>query len=353
MSLAIGNVCRLKLEKQKTNSSVRNWTMFLVLSLLSTFILHTNAGFWSGSGDEQEPVNAEINTKGDISNDKDTIATCETPIFPDLPNKLLAPLGSSTKATSFLVFITDKNSPWYCGTKSTLTAQAKTQQQQIRSRYSKTFIANSKSGSVRSTFGITKRTQLPAIAVIEPMTGKRYVLRNGEADLSSLTDLKIATIDVILDIFKRPKPLDLFDLSWTTSTSTNYQSMMDENVDLILIMVKSMKSAKHLVKDGLRRIAHSRKGSVRIVFSRDPQMWRRYGVSESSLPNIVLHNVAEDRTYNRGTVRKATDVLQVIDQIISERTVRTAQDVWNGNYPDKVKLFFFSSLDSFIYCFIF
>ena len=43
------------------------------------------------------------------------------------------------------------------------------------------------------------------------------------------------------------------------------------------------KQAKQLVNDGLRHLAQSRRGTARILLSRDPTIWRRYQASENNL----------------------------------------------------------------------
>ena len=260
----------------------------LLLLLLLTLLLPltTRAGFWSASED-QPADNVEVSTSGEAtttpttsSNNNNNNPTCPAAL-PELPNKLLGPLGGATRAISILVFLTDKGSSWWCGGESTLTSLASQQSRSLRSSYSKIYLADTKTNSVRSTFGITKKSQLPAVAVIEPMTGRRFVLRNGEGEIPSL--LLEKNFNVILEIFRHPKPLDLFDLSWVTMQGSGLQMFMDEKVDLVIIMVKNSKQAKQLVKSGLRRVAQRRRGSARVVLSKDPQLWRRYGVTESSV----------------------------------------------------------------------
>ena len=258
----------------------------LVLLLTLLLPLTTHAGFWSAS--EDQPADVEVSTSGETTTTTPTTTpttnnnnpTCPA-ILPELPNKLLGPLGGATSATSILIFLTDKGSPWWCGAESTLTSMANKQSRSLRSSYSKIYLGDTKTNSVRSTFGITKKSQLPAVAVIEPMTGRRFVLRNGEGEIPSL--LLEKNLNVILEIFRHPKPLDLFDLSWVTMQGSGLQMFMDEKVDLVIIMVKNAKQAKQLVKSGLRRVAQRRRGSARVVLSKDPQLWRRYGVKESSV----------------------------------------------------------------------
>ena len=307
----------------------------LIVLVATLLISATEAGFWSDTAGDSTEADVEVSTNGETTTTTTTKSnSCKKTPFPELPGKFLAPLGTGSGTSSYLVFIADKGSPWWCGDAKSLPAKAAQRQSDLRIKYTKTFVANSKAGGVRSAFGITKRTQLPAVAVVEPTTGKRYVLRNGEGDLESLVDSKV-DMDAILEILKRPKPLDSFDLSWVTEKSQAYSTMMQDGVTVALVMVKNSKQAKILVKDGLRKIAQKNRGIVRIVLSKDPGMWRRYGISAGALPTVVMHDVAEDRTQNHGTLNKASRMQQIIDQLLNKKTYKRSKDVYDSTYEGK------------------
>ena len=254
---------------------------------------------------------------------------CDKAIFPELPNKFLAPLGGNGKPMSLLVFIAGKESSWWCGDRNSLTAQASSNINALRSRYKKVYVANSGSGLVRSAFGLTKKSQLPAIGIIEPMTGKRYVLKNTEGDLVSLWTTEL---DPVREVLKRPKPLDVFDLVWVTMNgNNNINAYMREDMDLIVVMVSNTKQAKQLVKNGLRRLAQSRRGTARILLSRDPKVWQRYSANEHDFPSFSVYNTNKDTIRNYGRVTKLKQISHVMNQLASAKTYKTSEDVWNGN----------------------
>ena len=49
----------------------------------------------------------------------------------------------------------------------------------------------------------------------------------------------------------------------------------EDDVRLVMVMVKSSSNAKKMVKGGLRRIAQSGRGRARVVLSRDRDTWER------------------------------------------------------------------------------
>jgi prolyl 4-hydroxylase len=323
----------------------------LLLLLLSFFAQPALGGFWSGGGDADATAagtaEAEVGARGDIvkasigasDGDKKDKPKCK-PVLRELPGKYLGPLGDqsvsqSNGASSMIVFIATPGSAWWCGAASSLTASAK-KNGALRARYAAgVYLASAKSKGVRAAFGITGKSQVPAVAVVEISTGRRYVLRGGEApsELPSQDDggLSAASVDQITSIFSKPKPLDVFDLSWYAARSAGAHAMEDEDdVRLVMVMVNSVSDAKKMAKGGLRRVAQARRGRVRVVLSRDRDTWRRFGVDESRLPAMLTYDPNRDKIRHYGRIKPsdaARAVGELIDGIVSKRTHTASVDL--------------------------
>jgi prolyl 4-hydroxylase len=312
--------------------------LFLVL-LLFILSTSTNAGYLFSSFTSNE---VEVEANGDTTSTTGTTKTnkhsCEEPVLPEIPSKLLAPLGFSGnyKSTSLFVVITSKDSTLWCGVDNSLTNKLVQGGGGVRSAYKKMFIANSNLPLVRSAFSITKKSQLPAIGVIEPTTGKRYVLRNNEIGGDDNAGMLNADLSEVLEMFKRPKPLDIFDLSWVQLNGNNNINsfMREENMDLIIVMVKNSKQAKKLVKGGLRRLAQKRRGTVRILLCKDTNMFQRYQINH--FPSFTVYNSKKDTIQNHGRIDTIEDISNVLNQLIAPKIYLSSEHVWEKkNYPGK------------------
>ena len=307
-------------------------------------------GFWStGGGDAEAAASAEVEVgaNGGVApkarggkNKRDP--KCE-PVLRQLPGKFLGPLGDqraskSTGSSSLIVFIAQPGSSWWCGSENSLTAVAKKSRALQGTYTAGVFLASAKSKGVRAAFGITEKSQVPAVATIELSSGRRYVLRSGEVP-SELPDekaggLSAASTEQITSIFSKPKPLDIFDVAWYASRTSGERALsQEEDVPLIMVMVKSVSDAKSIVKSGLRKVAHAHRGEARVVLCKDRDTWTKFGVDESSLPTIVSYNFARDKISRHSRVNDVPQtVAGLIDGIVSKKTHTTVAEL---NDPER------------------
>ena len=157
-------------------------------------------------------VAAEVAADG--SSARPRTSSC-TPVLRLLPDALLVPSGGKVKGNlpgAALIFLAPKGSPWWCGRKGSATVAARKATSKGGFSYAAgAFLADTRESRVRSAFGISRKSELPAVAVLDISTRRRFVLRRGEPGVD---DLRIASLNTIMELFNRRLPLHIFDLTW-------------------------------------------------------------------------------------------------------------------------------------------
>ncbi len=344
--------------------------LLLLLLLLLLLARRARAGFWSG-GDAAAAVAVEVDAAGDAAAAGDADAAGDAaaappaaprtapaaacrPALPPLPGKYVGPLGDAKTPAgggggggggAGLEIVAAQGSPTWCGAAGGPTAGGHAGAAVRRHRGAfpgGVFLANAGSAAVRSAFGIAARAQLPAAASVDRATGRRYVLRNGEAadTLGQGYSLARTPLDDLVRVLAKGKPLDIFDVAWWRANSPGAHAYAQEqDVPVVYVAVANTQGAKKLVQEGLRKVAQARRGVARVLLVKDPGSWAQLGLGRDpariDFPYAVVDRRRHHRRAHHGPLGRrgaAAAVGEIVDRVAAERTHTAARDLRGRNF---------------------